>query len=44
MGSVVDDPPKGGFKMVLQNPYLCGVASVSAEYSTQYYNDADNVT
>ncbi|CAI7593448.1 unnamed protein product [Penicillium pancosmium] len=29
MGSVVDTPPKGGFKLVLQNPYLCGVASFS---------------
>ncbi|KAL4804620.1 general substrate transporter [Aspergillus unguis] len=24
-----DSPPKGGFKLVLQNPYLCGVASFS---------------
>lgn len=28
MGSVVDQPSKGGFGLVLQNPYLCGVASV----------------
>lgn len=28
MGSAVDNPTKGGFSLVLQNPYLCGVASV----------------
>lgn len=28
MGSVVGQPSKGGFGLVLQNPYLCGVASV----------------
>ncbi|KAL4934076.1 sugar porter family MFS transporter [Aspergillus undulatus] len=27
--SVVHSPPKGGFSLVLQNPYLCGVASFS---------------
>lgn len=31
MVSVMDDAPTGGFGMVLQNPYLCGVASVSAD-------------
>lgn len=29
MGSVADSPPKGGFGLVLQNPYLCGAATVS---------------
>ncbi|RDW68833.1 uncharacterized protein DSM5745_08593 [Aspergillus mulundensis] len=29
MGSIADGPPKGGFSLVLQNPYLCGVASFS---------------
>ncbi|KAJ5119901.1 hypothetical protein N7448_010570 [Penicillium atrosanguineum] len=29
MGSMIDSPPKGGFKLVLENPYLCGVASFS---------------
>jgi hypothetical protein len=29
MGSLVDHPPKGGFSLVMQNPYLCGVASFS---------------
>ncbi|CAL5866466.1 uncharacterized protein PFLUO_LOCUS674 [Penicillium psychrofluorescens] len=29
MGSVADSPPKGGFGLVLQNPYLCGVATFS---------------
>lgn len=26
---MVDAAPKGGFSLVMQNPYLCGVASVS---------------
>ncbi|KAL3461871.1 general substrate transporter [Aspergillus heterothallicus] len=29
MAPVVDTPPKGGFRLVLENPYLCGVASFS---------------
>ncbi|KAL2838068.1 general substrate transporter [Aspergillus pseudodeflectus] len=29
MGSVSDVRPKGGFSLVLENPYLCGVASFS---------------
>ncbi|KAL2788195.1 general substrate transporter [Aspergillus keveii] len=29
MGSVSDARPKGGFSLVLENPYLCGVASFS---------------
>ncbi|KAJ5624533.1 Major facilitator superfamily domain general substrate transporter [Penicillium lagena] len=29
MGSVADSPRKGGFGLVLQNPYLCGVATFS---------------
>lgn len=29
MGSLVDHPPKGGLSLVMQNPYLCGVASFS---------------
>ncbi|KAJ6157515.1 hypothetical protein N7470_005107 [Penicillium chermesinum] len=29
MGSIMESSPKGGFKLVLQNPYLCGVASFS---------------
>ncbi|KAL4759429.1 sugar porter family MFS transporter [Aspergillus foveolatus] len=29
MSSVVESPPKAGFGLVLQNPYLCGVASFS---------------
>ncbi|KAL4999855.1 general substrate transporter [Aspergillus recurvatus] len=29
MSSVVESPPKSGFGLVLQNPYLCGVASFS---------------
>ncbi|KAL4935119.1 hypothetical protein BDV06DRAFT_229123 [Aspergillus oleicola] len=29
MASSTDSPPKGGFSLVLQNPYLCGVASFS---------------
>ena len=30
MATVGDSSPKGGFALVLQNPFLCGVASVSA--------------
>lgn len=30
MGSIADAAPKGGLSLVMQNPYLCGVASVSA--------------
>ncbi|KAJ5153281.1 uncharacterized protein N7482_009759 [Penicillium canariense] len=29
MGSTVNNPSKGGFGLVMQNPYLCGVASFS---------------
>lgn len=29
MGSIVDNTPKGGFGLAMQNPYLCGVASFS---------------
>ncbi|GLI76837.1 hypothetical protein PoHVEF18_005115 [Penicillium ochrochloron] len=29
MASMVDAAPKGGFSLVMQNPYLCGVASFS---------------
>ncbi|KAL2845479.1 general substrate transporter [Aspergillus pseudoustus] len=29
MASIVNTPPKGGFRLVLENPYLCGVASFS---------------
>ncbi|KAJ0414078.1 general substrate transporter [Aspergillus carlsbadensis] len=29
MGSVSDTQPRGGFSLVLENPYLCGVASFS---------------
>ncbi|KAJ5819862.1 Major facilitator superfamily domain general substrate transporter [Penicillium riverlandense] len=29
MGSIANSSPKGGFGLVLQNPYLCGVATFS---------------
>ncbi|KAJ5886744.1 uncharacterized protein N7473_009418 [Penicillium subrubescens] len=29
MGSIIDAAPKGAFGLVMQNPYLCGVASFS---------------
>ncbi|CAG8898931.1 unnamed protein product [Penicillium egyptiacum] len=29
MATIADSSPKGGFALVLQNPFLCGVASVS---------------
>lgn len=41
MGSVIDSAPKGGFRLVLQNPYLCGVASVSDELAWGKGESAD---
>ena len=39
MNSMVDNPPKSGFSLVLQNPYLCGVASVSIGLSSTTFQD-----